>query len=285
MKQIPFLAAFMLLLSGCIQQIALHSMEGIMDNGMAAFNEESDLQLAHEALASNLKLIEAMIKSDPDNERFLIFAAQGYYAYAFAFCEDDSVERARMFYLRSKDYGMRILLKNRKFREALNGDIAAFREAVKTFGKEDVPAVFWAAFSWGSYINITRTDVTGLADLSKVQSLIEFVAEKDPGFYYACSYLFLGVIEASTPKSLGGNPEKAKEYFEKCFAVNGGKFLLANLYYAKFYAVAMLDQELFDSQLKKIEEAPADILPEARLANAIAKYKARRLLAMENELF
>jgi hypothetical protein len=180
---------------------------------------------------------------------------------------------------------MRVLLKNQQFMEALNGDISTFREAIKTFDKDDVSAIFWTAFSWGSYINITRTDVAGLADLSKVQALIEFVAEKDPLFYNGSAYLFLGIVEGSTPRGLGGNPEKAKEFFEKCLTINGGKFLMTQLYYAKTYAVATQNQRLFESLLKQIEDASPDILPAARLANAVAKQKARRLLAQENELF
>jgi hypothetical protein len=285
MKRVFLLFVTVFLFEGCIQTIALRSMGGILDNGLAAFNEESDLQLAHEALASNLKLIEAMIKSDPENEQFLLFATQGYNSYALAFCEDDSIERARVFYARAKDYGMRVLMKNKKFKAAMNGDIGAFREAVKTFTKDDVPAIFWTSFSWGSYVNITRTDVAGLADLSKVQALIEFVAEKDPSFYHGGAYLFLGVIEGSTPRSLGGNPDKAKEYFEKCLAANGGKFLMTQLYYARTYAVATQDQPLFESLIKQIEDASIDDAPEIRLANVIAKQKARKLLAQESELF
>jgi hypothetical protein len=285
MQRIVLVIITAFFLGGCIQTIALRSMGGILDNGLASFNEESDLQLAHEALGSNLKLIEAMIKSDPENEQFLLFAAQGYNSYALAFCEDDSVDRARVFYLRAKEYGMRVLTKNKKFKEALDGDITAFREAVKTFDKDDVPAIFWTAFSWGSYVNITRTDVAGLADLSKVQALIEFVAEKNPSFYHGGAFLFLGVIEGTPPKTLGGHPDKAKEYFEKCLAINGGKFLMTQFYYARTYAVATQDQPLFESLLKQVEDASIDDVPEIRLANVIAKQKARRLLAQENDLF
>lgn len=285
MKRIFVVFAAAFFLEGCIQTIALRSMGGILDNGLASFNEESDLQLAHEALGSNLKLIEAMIKSDPENEQFLLFAAQGYNSYALAFCEDDSIERARVFYLRAKEYGMRILTKNKKFKDALNGDMSTFRNAVQSFTKDDVPAIFWTAFSWGSYVNITRTDVAGLADLSRVQALIEFVAEKDPTFYHGGAYLFLGVIEGSTPKTLGGNPDKAKEYFEKCLSINRGKFLMTQLYYARAYAVTTLDQPLFESLLKQIEEASIDEVPELRLANVIAKQKAKKLLLQESELF
>ncbi|MBN1397551.1 MAG: hypothetical protein JXA06_05905 [Bacteroidetes bacterium] len=285
MQRIILIVLTAFLLEGCIQTIALRSMGGILDNGLAAFNEESDLQLAHEALGSNLKLIEALIKSDPENEKFLLFAAQGYNSYALAFCEEDSVERARVFYQRAKEYGMRILNNNTAFRNALSGDINNFRDAVKTFKKEDVPAIFWTAFSWGSYINITRTDVAGLADLSKVQALIEFVADKDPSYYHGGAYLFLGTIEGITPRSLGGNPDKSKEYFEKCLRINGGKFLMTQLYYAKTYAATNLDQQLFEALLKQVEDASIDDVPEIRLANVVAKQKARKLLSQVNDLF
>ena len=64
-------------LAGCFQTIAIKTMAGIMDYGFEAFNEESDTQLAKEGLGSNLKLIEALIKGDPDNEKLLIYASQG----------------------------------------------------------------------------------------------------------------------------------------------------------------------------------------------------------------
>jgi tetratricopeptide (TPR) repeat protein len=272
-------------LQGCIQTIAVRTMGGILDNGFQAFNEESDLQLAHEALASNLKLIEALIKSDPENEKFLMFAAQGYNAYALAFAEDDSVERARVFYLRAKDYGMRILMQNSAFKEAFDKDDATFAAAIQKMDKENVPAMFWTAFSWGSYINITRTDITALADLAKVQAMIRFVAEKDSSYYYGGAYMFLGAIEGTTPPGLGGKPEKAKEYFEKALAINKGKFLMTQLYYAKTYAVQVLDQELFEKLLQEVEAADLEALPEVRLPNAVAKQKARRLLSQAGEIF
>src|SRR5574341_695458 len=114
-KRIKFqfiLATVSLIFSGCFQAIAIQTMAGIMDYGFEAFNEESDTELAKEALGSNLKLIEALIKGDPENEKLLLYASQGYNAYALAFVEDDSVERARPLYLRARDFGLRILAEN-----------------------------------------------------------------------------------------------------------------------------------------------------------------------------
>jgi hypothetical protein len=49
--------------------------------------------------------------------------------------------------------------------------------------------------------------------------------------------------------------------------------------------VQVQERELFDALLKTVEAAPLDILPEARLANAVAKRKAAQLRAQEHELF
>ena len=274
-----------LLLQGCIQTMAIRTMGGIMDYGLEAFNEEGDLKLAEGALGSNLKLVEALIKGDPQNTKLLLMASQGFNAYALAFAEDDSLERARMFYLRARDYGMRVLTQNPRMKEALEKDVASLQSALSTLTKDDVPAVFWSAFGWGSYINITRSDVGVVADLPKVMAMMEFVRQTDPTFYYGGPYLILGTMEGSMPQVLGGKPEKAKEYFERALSINGGKFLLTYVYYAKTYAVQMQNQELFESLLKKVEDASPDILPDARLSNAIAKKKARLLREHMNDLF
>ena len=284
MKKLALLASA-LLLQGCVQTMAIRTMGGIMDYGLEAFNEEGDLRLAEGALGSNLKLVESLIKGDPENEKLLLMAAQGFSAYALAFAEDDSVERARMFYLRGRDYAMRALLHNARIKESIDKDLPAFQAALATLSKDDVPAVFWTAFGWGSYINLTRSDVGVVADLPKVLAMMEFVRGADPTYYHGGPYLILGSIEGTMPPSLGGKPEKAKELFEKALAVNGGKFLLTYVYYAKTYAVQTQNQELFESLLKKVDDASPDILPEARLSNAIAKKKAKLLREHMNDLF
>ena len=75
-----------LIITGCsIQRIAIRSMSGVLDNSMNALYEESDLKLAEHAIASNLKLLEGLIKGDPQNENLLLLATQGFAAYALGF--------------------------------------------------------------------------------------------------------------------------------------------------------------------------------------------------------
>jgi hypothetical protein len=195
------------------------------------------------------------------------------------------VERARVFYLRAKDYGLRILKQNSQFARALDKSDEDLQHALATMGREDVPAIFWTALSWGSYVNITRTDVNALADIGKVNAMIEAVLAKDPTFYFGGPDMLAGAIGASTPASLGGKPDEAKAHFEKAMAVTKGRFLLVHVYFAKTYCTATLNQELFDHLLQQVADTPVDALPGAEFANALAKRKARLLKAQEPDLF
>jgi tetratricopeptide (TPR) repeat protein len=277
---------FMGVFSNCsLQTLAIRSTGSILDYCMEAINEESDLQIAEQSIASDLKLLEGLIKGDPENDHLLLLASQGYCSYALGFAEDQDKERARMFYGRCRDFGLRILHKNTKFAEAFEKDLSEFKTALPTFSKDDVPALFWTASGWGNYISLNFGDTDALADLPKVEAMMSFVLEKDQTYYYAGPHLFFGTILGSIPKMFGGDPQKAKGHFEKCLALNEGKFLMTYVFYAKTYAVQMQDRELFETLLRKVEAASPDILPEQRLANMIAKEKAGLLLKNIDEYF
>ena len=276
----------MLLLSGCgVQTIAIRSTEAVVDYGLEAINEESDLKLAEQSIASNLKLLEGLLKGDPENNHLLLLASRGYGSYALGFVEDDSLERARMFYLRARDYALKILRQDEQFSQVWDKDLESFQQALSAFGADDVPAVFWAANAWGNYIRLNLTDPAAIADLPKVEALLKFVLASEEPYFYGSTHLALGILLASRPKILGGDPEKGREHFERCIEIMKGKFLLAYLYYAKTYAVQTQNKELYVNLLHKVEEASLDVLPEQRLANAIAKQKGRRLMAKLSEYF
>lgn len=260
-------------------------MADIMDYGFDAYYQETDLMFAREGMAGNMKLLEALIQGDPSNRQLLLLASQGFSAYALAFAEDDSVERARVFYLRGREYGMRVLREHPALAASIGADVQSFEKALQSLSNDDIPAVFWTAFAWGGYINISRTDLDAFADLPKVIAMMNFVAARDPGYYYGGAFLFLGAIEGTTPAMLGGKPDRSREHFERALALNKGKFLLTYTYFAQTYAVQVQDQELFEQCLKNVEEATLDILPEARLPNAVAKNKARILRKKMMDLF
>src|SRR5271166_5488089 len=75
---IIFFCAALLAFPGCIRTIAVSTVGGIADDGFEAFTSEKDLDFAEQALPGNLKLLEVMLKSDPDNVRLLRLLSQGY---------------------------------------------------------------------------------------------------------------------------------------------------------------------------------------------------------------
>jgi hypothetical protein len=271
---------------GVVQNVAVNSTSGILTYGQAAIFEESDLTIAEAAIPGNLKLVEALYRAkDGDDDKLGTMLAQGYTGYALAFVEDTDPERAKAIYTRARDYGLKVLRKNKKFDAAFDQDAAAFQEGVNTFTKDDVPTIFWTANAWGSLVNLGMADPEIVGDLSKVNALMDFVLRTDEQFYYGSAHLYFGTILATIPKVLGGRPELAKQHFEKCFAIGQNKMLLPYVFMAKSYAVQVQDKELFLSLLKKVEDAPIDILPEQRLVNAVAKRKAKALAARVDELF
>jgi hypothetical protein len=83
----------------------------------------------------------------------------------------------------------------------------------------------------------------------------------------------------------GGDLKKAQEHFLKAFHFGQGKFLMAYVYYAKYYARKIMNKELFTSTLQKVLEIPVDTSPDLILANTVAKKEAKELLNRVEEYF
>lgn len=285
-KKFAYIFIITILITGCsVQKLAIRSMGGVLDHSMSALFEEQDLQIAEKAIAADLKLLEGMIKGDPGNKHLLLLACQGFGAYALGYAEDTDPERARLFYLRGRDYGLQILNRKSEFRKALRGSTGDAEAAMSSFREDDVPALFWTAYCWAGWINLNFTEPQALADLPRVQHIMQRVIELDESFFFGGAHLFFGTIYAARPPMLGGNIEKANMHFQKCFEFADGKFLLPYIYYAKYYAVRAFDQELYEQTLKDVLDKPHDIFPEQNLPNAIARQKALALLAQTDELF
>jgi hypothetical protein len=285
MRRILALLVPAFLSAGCIQTIAVSTVGNIAEEGFSAITEERDLEFAEKALPGNIKLLEVMLKSDPENEKLLTLISEGYSSYALAYLEDSVQDRARDFYARGRDYGLRMLRKDKEIAKALDGTPDDLKNALAGKGKDLVPAAFWTAFGWGSFILLSQGNADAIGDLPRAQFLMEFVAKHDSAYYFGGAHLFLGTLYGSRPKMLGGDPERAKMHFETALRLNGGKFLMTYVYYARSYAVQTQNEEFFAELLAKVDAASLDVLPEFRLANAIAKQKARRLISHQSDLF
>jgi hypothetical protein len=280
-------AGFLLALwsPGCIQTIATNTVGSIVYEGFPALTEEEDLDFAGKALPANLKLLEVMLRSNPENRELLLLLSQGYSSYALGFVEDTDPDRARVFYRRGREYGLRLLRQDNGLARALDGTVDDLKSELAGHGKEDVPGVFWAAFGAGGSITLSLDEPDALAEIPRTEAMMQFVVSADSAYYYAGAHVFLGALDGTRPRMLGGDPERSRRHFEAALRINGGRFLMTQVYYARTLAVQTLDEALFDRLLAEVDSASIDVLPEFRLANAIAKQKARALRQRKTELF
>lgn len=286
MRRVFFSLSVLLLLVSCaaVRKAGVNAVAPTFGDLTGAAYKQVDPEILRLGMPASLIIIDGLLEVSPENYELLVLASQSYGGYTLAFVEDEDPERAKKLYIRGRDYGLRALKLNKKFRKALaRGD--RFGDAVKHLGKKYIPALFWTAQNWAAWLNLSRTDVPALFDQPKIIALMKRVMELDNTYYYGGPHLFFGLHYASIPPIMGGSMDKAKGEFERAFAIGGKNFLLANFYYAQYYAAPLRDEVLFDRELNKVLETPSDVVPELTFMNEVAKLKARRLLEMKDRIF
>jgi tetratricopeptide (TPR) repeat protein len=245
---------------------------------------QSDLRLLREGMPAYLMLLDGMIEVWPDNEQLLITAAQTYSSFASLFVEDRDKEYAKALFGKGKDYALKSLEK-KGVKDPLQSSFEEFEKGLKALGKKDVLYLFWGATCWANWIRMNVDSMEALAQLPKVEWMMQRVLELDEGYYYGGAHLFMGIWLASRPKIAGGDLKKAQDHFLKALDFGKGKFLMAYVYYANSYARQALDKDLFISTLQKVLETPADVSPDLTLLNTEAKREAKELLDHVEEYF
>jgi len=137
---------------------------------------------------------------------------------------------------------------------------------------------------WVGWIQANSDDWNAIAQLSRVQQMIERVVALDPNYEQGTAQLYLGVLHTLLPPLQGGKPELGRSYFEAAIAASEGRNLLAKTYFAKFYARMVFEQELHHQLLTEVIDADFDD-PQFNLMNELAKQEARMLLADEADYF
>jgi len=273
-------------LSSCLpnKKLTVGATATLLEEVARASYRQSDLRILREGMPAYLMLIDGMVQAVPDNEQLLIAAAQSYSSFASLFVEGQDKEYANLLYERGKQYALRSL-EMRGFKEPLQRPFDDFKEGLKRLGKKDVPYIFWAATCWVNWIRLNLDSIEAISELPRVESLMKRALELDEGFYYGGPHLFMGIWFASRPKIVGGDLKKAQEHFLKALELGQGKFLMAYVYYANYYARKITDKDLFTSTLQKVLETPAETSPDLVLINTVAKKQAKELLSHVGEYF
>jgi len=283
------------ILMGCdITKITANGTSKLFVRAAPGLEQHWDYELAGAALPGNIVQMEGLLRVVPENEILVTNAIKLYTAYAYGWVEDEveqlqmennyaeaeeQLTRARYMYMRARDLSKHLIaLEHEGFDEAYDGGLEEFEkwldEEFDTDEPEDAPGLFFAGYSWASYINASKSDMAAVADLPFAVALVERSVEIDPSFFNGSGTVLLAVVATSAP---GADLEEAGPMWERAMEVTEGKNLLVKVNMARTYAVKRQDREMYIRLLTDVLEA-GDINPEARLQNMIAKRRAERYL-------
>lgn len=280
------LAMALLTLSGCsTSQLVARGASPLIDHGMVAMNRETDLELARASVPANLKMIEALLLADPGNAAYRVQAAMGFYGYALGFVEPDDRDRAALLYQRARDHGLAALERAGMTQAMLDGDAAVLTQALAKLDARAVPALFWTASSWGKWIELQLDDPARLAELPRVEALMQRVLALDETYYHGGAHVFFGVYYGGRAPMFGGDFARAARHFDRAAALSHNRLLWVEVYRARYLLRQMGDRAAFHATLKRVLDAPASVDPDLNLANALARKQAAALLAQEEDLF
>ena len=249
------------------------------------FFEECDVALARQSLPASLKIMEGLLKNDPENEQILTALCSGFTGYAMLFVEDENPENASSLYLRARNYGLRALGRNAPFSNDVNLQKNTVRERIQAIDKGDLEPLFWTTMAWNAWINLNLDKPAALGQLNTARACLVRLMEIDAEYYHGTPYILMGSMLAAMPGPLGGDEEAAREYFEKAMNLSHGKFFLAQYYFARYYAVKVQDKMLFLDITEQVEQTSPDVLDDACLINAVIKEKTKSLQEKSDELF
>ncbi len=250
--------------------------------------KQRDIVLAEQGIPAYLLILDGLIEHSPKNKNLLLNGSKSFSVYTAAFVGDKNPERNKILAEKAKEYAFRAFsIHNKKFGKIKDKPHAEFISFLPNLSKKDVPYLYYVATSWASWIEANSESLDLIADLPKVQSLLERIIELDESYNYGASHTFMGVLLSIRPPSLGGKPEKARKHFERAIELSLGNFLPSYVIYAKFYARPFYKKELFHDLLNKVLNSSVDKVPELTLVNSLAQKQAIELIenARKEEYF
>ena len=255
----------------------------LAENLSDAILNNNDPETVETGGAAYLILIDSLLQDDPDNQSLLLTASSLYSAYAGVFVKDN--KRAQRLTQKALGYGFRAActsipeactLQESKFQ--------VFTEVINKMEKDDVPVLYTIGSAWAGWIQAHKGDFNAIAQLSRVETIMQRVAVLDETYQAGGAHVYLGVLATWLPPALGGKPNIGKKHFERAVEISGNRNLMAKVMYARYYARLMFDQKLHDRLLHEVLEADPNVSGHT-LINILAQKDAEQLLKSGKDFF
>lgn len=292
------LATASVFISGCsFRRMAVNKVGNALAGGGSTFASDDDPELIKAAAPFSLKLMESLLNESPRHRGLLFATASGFTQYAYAFVQQDADEleekdlsaaaalrvRARRLYLRARNYGLRGLeLEHAGFQAALNRNPKAAAAMAKM---KDTPFLYWTAVSWAAAISVSKDNPELIADMPKVEALIDRALELDERFDHGAIHTFLITYEMTRNRDGSDPVKRSREHFARALELSHGQMAGPLVALAESVSVQRQDVTEFKSLLERALAINPDVNPDWRLANLVTQRRARWLLAHTDDLF
>ncbi len=300
---LPLLAASLLAPTLGCSGIAARVAAGALSSGGDVYASDDDPELVRQAVPFGLKTMEGLLASQPRDERLLESLAAGFtqYGYAFVAADADAADlggrleeaarlrtRARRLFLRARGYGLRALDERRG---GLGGRLAAATDsralpallAVAT--REDVPALYWTASAWALAISSAKGDMELVAELPVPVAMMERALALDEAWGDGAIHEFFIAYLGGRGAAGGGGPAKVRPHLDRALALSRGEKLGPKVAWAEGVLVQAQDRAAFVATLGEVLAADPEQPARYRLANVLARRRARLLLDHVDDLF
>ena len=279
------LAAALLGLAGCSSMLR-NASDSFARNLGAAVLDSEDPATVRDGLPAYLLLLDSLVAGqkpgDANNASVLLAAAKLNGAYAGNFTGDDKPRARRLSDKAFRYARAATCLQDAELCKALDLDPDQFSAVV---GADDqVELMYVLASAWAGYLQANSEEWGAIADLPKIQSLLERVVQLDPNHDIGQAWVYLGVLNSLRPEAIGGKPQVGREAFEMAIAISNGRNLYAKTLFAEFYARLVFDQQLHDRLLTEVLAADPRA-PGLTLTNTLAQDRARKLLESGKDYF
>lgn len=268
------------LLSGCANLMSSVT-SGLAEDLADTILNSNDVETVKEGIPAYLLMIDSFLRSSPDNPDLLMAAS----SLNSAFTVFTNEERGRLLSQKSLDYSMRAAcVRNKSLCDLKTANFDDYKQRVDGITDKDVDIAYSLAVAWTGWMQAHSSDWNAIAQLGKVKYLMNRCIELDETISDGGPHLYMGGLETVLPASLGGNPEKGREHFERSIEISQGQFLMAKVVFAEQYAKLVFDKELHDRLLDEV--LSANPVSEGRtLTNTVAQTRAKELLAESDDYF
>lgn len=276
------IAALCIFNTGCSTLIA-SAAGGLADNLSVAILNQDDPQTVRDGAPAYLLLLDSFVEGSPNNPNILSSSANLYASYGAIFAGDPA--RAARMTGRARNYSERAIClsypRSCNWQDDTYDEFVASLQGLK---RKHAPIVYSYAVSSLAYIRTHSSDWNALAELPQMEALLNRYLEISDADVEASVHTYLGILSSLRPPSLGGEPEKARQHFERAIELTHGNDLGTKVEFARGYARLMYERELHDRLLKEV--LAADPHQDGfTLTNVLAQQDAIELLASADDYF